>query len=390
MLLFFVVFFLCSIPSLTTSFSDQEDLTISTYSSMGCLRMKPDKAFLGEHIQEDFQLPYQTYVSPQMSIELCFRLCRRWMVLMFHNGTHCLCLHALNRPYELSHYFGELISDDLCTPVDAQIYTLSNDLSSLPSLSNDYDWTLDGCYYIQGMDQVRANFLLTRDTFVEAVDLCRKSCQEKPFTSYYSFFISRRRGCYCLPMKWNPTARILALRKPLLHCSFLPYLCSNSSDACRSISSNVQVDTVIRIDVERRCSSTNWLRFVFDRQFFTCLQTILLSSTMTYAKLIDAYRCSPLAIPTIGDWNDFLRSSWLSDSFLYLRLDASSRTIFPAMNQTSAADDDLCLSVRKKSNDQTVSLNFLQCSSIRSPGYVLCAQKPLERSIPSEEEFRMK
>lgn len=388
MLFFF--FFVCSIPSLT-AYSKQEDLAVSTYSSKGCLRLKPDKAFPREQLEENFLLPYQTYVSPQMSIELCFRLCRRWMVLMFDNRTHCLCLYTLPRPDDLSNFLGELITDDRCTALDGQIFTLTKDSSLLPPLSDEFDWTFDGCYYIQGTDQARASLWINQGTFLQAMDVCRKYCQVK-LENNYSFFISRRRGCYCLPMKLNSVvARLQVVRKPLSHCSFLPYLCLNSSDACQSIISNIHIDTMIRVDVKRHCLATSSLTFIFDQRLLSCLQTIPLSTSMTYARIIDAYSCLPLTIRTIDDWNDFLRSSWFTatESVLYFSVETNSRKILPPYNQTPIPDDDFCIAAQKRAGDQTVTLEFVRCSNARSPGYVLCAQKPLERSIPSEEEFRM-
>ena len=388
-MLFFLFLFACSIPSLT-SYSKQEDLAVSTYSPKGCLRLKPDKAFLREQLQENFLLPYQTYVSPQMSIELCFRLCRRWMVLLFDNQTHCLCLYTLTRPDDLSNFLGELITDDLCTALDGQIFTLTKDFALLPPLSDEFDWIFNGCYYIQGTDQVRPSVWINQGTFIHEMDVCRKYCQVKRENSY-SFFISRRRGCYCLPMRLSSVTRLLVVRKPLSHCSFLPDLCLNSSDACQSIISNIHIDTMIRVDVKRHCLATSSLTFVFDRRFLSCLQTIPVSMSMTYARIIDAYSCLPLTIRTIDDWNDFLRSSWFTttESILYFSVEANSRKILPSPNQTSIPDDDLCVAAQKRTVDQTVTLEFVRCSNARSPGYVLCAQKPLEQSIPSEEEFRM-
>ncbi|CAF4336521.1 unnamed protein product, partial [Adineta steineri] len=62
-----------------TSVSNQEDLSISNYSHIGCLILKSNKQYLVNSIQTNSSLAYQTFSSSNMTIELCFRLCRRWI-----------------------------------------------------------------------------------------------------------------------------------------------------------------------------------------------------------------------------------------------------------------------------------------------------------------------
>src|SRR5579871_946770 len=118
--MFFPILFLCSIH-FVISLSSQEDLSITKYSQIGCLILKFDKQFIVNHIQESFLLPYQTFSSTHMTIELCFRLCRRWTILMFNNQTNCICLYTISKPYEFNEYLGKFLSIDNCTTNDVQI-----------------------------------------------------------------------------------------------------------------------------------------------------------------------------------------------------------------------------------------------------------------------------
>ena len=164
--MFFSLLFLCLIHVVISS-SNQEDLSITKYFQIGCLRLKSDKQFLVNNIQENFLLPYQTFFSSNMTTELCFRLCRRSIILMFNNQTKCICLYTINRPYEFNEYLGEFLSIEDCTSTSVEIYSLTKSIYLLPPLlSSRYDdWSLDGCYYLHGIQTVRANLWLAKRPF---------------------------------------------------------------------------------------------------------------------------------------------------------------------------------------------------------------------------------
>src|ERR1700722_18354452 len=159
MLVQFSVFFFILIH-LVTSISNQEDLSISNYSHIGCLILNSDKQFISNHLQENSSLAYQTFSSLNLTVELCFRLCRRWIILMNNNHTNCICLYTMNTLYEINEHLGEVLSINNCTSTALQIYSLTKDPYLLPSPTPNDDWSFEGCYYLHGIQTYHDNLPL--------------------------------------------------------------------------------------------------------------------------------------------------------------------------------------------------------------------------------------
>ncbi|CAF0961766.1 unnamed protein product, partial [Didymodactylos carnosus] len=184
----------------------------------------------------------------------------------------------------------------------------AKNLIFLPSSSlTTYDWSLDGCYYLHGIQTVRANLLLTDVDYNQAIDLCRQHCQIKPAVELYklfSYFISRKKSCYCLPVFLGRNITRIGLRKPLMHCSFLPYIYNAYLISSTSPSNNyenlfceINSDTVIKIDVQLYCSSTNTVSFMCNRFLHLCFKVVSLDTRNTYSTYADQ-ACSPIQIKT--------------------------------------------------------------------------------------------
>src|SRR5205085_2505603 len=183
---------------------------------------------------------------------------------------------------------------------DIQIYSLNINIYILPSLltSTSDDWSFDGCYYLHGIQTVRVNLRLNHVDYIQAIDLCRKHCQTYREINSYSYFLSRKKSCYCLPLKLSQTIKTNALRKPLIHCSFLPYICYEYKNSCEKFYSETNLDTLIKIDVQHYCLSNEFISFVFDRIFYICFKSILLSTQMTFTIINYDQKCLPLIIQT--------------------------------------------------------------------------------------------
>lgn len=385
MLILFVAVFFCSIPSIDT-LSSQEDLTIDNYHQLGCLALKPDKEYLVQYQQDSSLLPYQTYSSPQMSIVLCFRLCRRWVILINANQTTCTCLFTMSKAYQLKKYLGNVLPTSRCSSNDLNIYSLTKEFDILPSISLTHEWSLDGCYYLHGIQTVRANLELTDVNYIEGLDICRKHCQILRTTNYFSFFLSIRKSCYCLPMKFSPIILPLAVRKPLTHCSFLPLIQSRLKTQLNT--SDIHTDTVVKIDVQRYCSSA----FSFDETLYLCCKFAILSTQTTYSKLSDDTRCSPLLISSEEQWTHLrsLFSAVRGTAFVWI--DRNSTYLFNELFANRSRTypwNDLCLMFNRTDASQSLSFDLLSCSWVTSPGHTLCAQKPLETLIADQGEFQV-
>ncbi|CAF3137220.1 unnamed protein product [Rotaria socialis] len=391
--MFVLLFFFYSIH-FVNSLSSQEDLSITKYSQTGCLTLKSDKQFIVNNIQEDPLLPYQSFSSSHMTIELCFRLCRRWFILMFNNQTNCICLYTINKPYEFNEYLGEFLPVHNCTLNSIQIYSLTNELYVLPSLTSSTgdDWSLDGCYYLHGIQTMRVNLGLNHVDYVQAIDLCRKHCQKNRRTNYFSYFLSRKKSCYCLPIKVSQSLKPIALRKPLIHCSFLPYICHGFSNLCEKYYSKTNVDTLIKIDVQNYCSTSDSISFVFDRTLYMCFTSILLRTiNMNFSIINNENKCLPIFVKTYEQWNSLIQSSWLTNQRIFIWIDENSRYIrndlFKIDNQTLLSNN-ICIIINRTESNMTV-YEFIPCDDLQAPGYFLCAQKPLPSAILYEEEFQM-
>ncbi|UJR30571.1 hypothetical protein I4U23_018099 [Adineta vaga] len=389
--MYYSLFFLYGIH-FVISLSPSEDLSITKYTQIGCLTLKSDKEFIMKTIQENSLLPYQTYSSPNMTMELCFRLCRRWLILLDNQQTTCICLYTLNKIYELNEYLGEYSSDNNCTLNSVKIYSLTKDITSLPILTSSPsdDWSLDGCYELQNIQTIRANVQLTDVDFPTALDLCRKHCQITRGSSYYAYFLSQKKSCYCLPIYFHQTARSMALRKPLMHCTFLPSICQGFGSSCKQFYLDTNVDTLIKIDVHRYCLSTDSSSFIFDRILYKCLKSVILRRSMSISTINYEQKCTSITIKTREQWNYLIHSSWITDTNLFIPIDRNSTYIFKDLFKTSnltMLTNTLCV-VIKRTDANAVLGELIQCSLARPLGSVLCAQNPFQSAIPHDVEFQ--
>ena len=375
------------------SLSSQEDLSISKYSQIGCLLLKSDKQFIVNDIQENILLPYQTFSSSRMTIELCFRLCRRWVILMFNNQTNCICLYTISKPYQFNEYLGKFLSIRNCASDDVQVYSLTNDLYIFPPMlsSKSDDWSFDGCYYLRGIETVRVDLWLNNVDYIEAINLCRKHCQKTRRRKYFSYFLSRKKSCYCLPVKASKRIKQIALRKPLIHCSFLPYICHGFSYLCEKYYSKTNVNTLIKIDVQNYCLSSKLISFVFDRMFYKCFTSILLRKQMTFSIINQNQTCLPLMIKTHEQWDYLIQSTWITYLTTFIWIDRNSTYVFKNLfsyQNLTLVSNHLCINIiRTKSNK--ILYDLIKCRDVHAPGYVLCAQDPFQSTIPYEAKFRM-
>ena len=365
------------------SLSHQEDLSVSNYFRVGCLTLKPEKRFLLEQRQENSLVPYQAFSSSNMTIELCFRLCRRWIILINQNQTRCICLFTINKPYQFNEHLGRVSLGENCTSTDLDLYSFTKDFYVLPSPSPTHDWSLDGCYYLHGIQTIRANLALTDVGFTQALDICRTHCQTSRNTNYFSFFLSTKKFCYCLPIKLPSGTLPLAVRKPLVHCSFLSYI-QAGYDSTLNLS-EIHADTVVKIDVQRYCSST----FIFDRHFYLCLKLAPLGTRNDYSLVANNERCSPLLLQTYDQWYYFTTFSFLMLTQTFTWIDRNSTYIFDDLfrGRYDASDArDLCIVMNRTNVSVSTSMDLVPCTMARSPGQVLCAQPPLETIIADQEE----
>ncbi|CAF1293841.1 unnamed protein product [Adineta steineri] len=379
-----MLFFL--IPSIT-SVSNQEDLSISNYSQIGCLILKSNKQYLINSIQTNSSLAYQTFSSSNMTIELCFRLCRRWIILIDSNHTNCICLYTINKPYQFQQYLGEISFGHNCTSNNnLQIYSLTKNFDLLPSLSSVYQWSLDGCYYLHGIQQHQANRNFTNMNYTQAINACRIYCQSLRNTNYLSFFLSLRKYCYCLPITPSKSVLHTALRKPLIHCSFLSYI-KNSFDNFFNYS-DINLDTVVKIDVERYCLST----YNFNQNLYLCLKSVPISTYNTYSKINSNETCSPILINRYEQWNYLLSFSFTLNTRTFIWIDRNSSYILNKLfksKSNSFLSNDLCIVINQTNSNQSQSFDLLPCSTARWPNHILCAQKTLDTIITNEAEFML-
>ena len=384
--------FIYLIPNVI-SLSSQEDLSIPKYSQISCIKFRTDQQFLVNNIQENFLLPYQTFSSPSMTIELCFRLCRRWFILVSNNQTNCICLYTIHQDYEIREYFGEMIPNATCTSNDVKIYSLTNDIQILPRLStsDSADWSFDGCYYIHGIQLVNASLSLNQYDYIQAIDLCRKHCRTFRETDYYSYYLSLKKSCYCLPVTYSHlNQEIIALRKPLKHCSFHPSICNGFSNQCENYYSNTSANTLIKIDVQNYCSSTKFSSYVFDRVFFRCFDSIPLQIQMNFSTINYDLQCLPLIIQTAEQWNYLTQSIWINSSNLFFAIDRNSTYVFNELfrySNLTLLPIDFCLMINRTETNK-IFYELMSCADVRSPGYVLCSQKPFPSLISSQEDFQ--
>ena len=383
-----------SVLSLASSLSNQEDLAIKNYTQIGCLNIAKEKQTIINDLHENFLSPYQTFSSPSMTIELCFRLCRRWFILLSNNDKTCLCLYTLEQTYELNQYLGDFLSNNsTCTSTDVQIYSLTDQISIFPSLlpSMNEEWSLDGCYFLQGIQHVPVNLLLTQVDYLQASDLCRKHCQNFAENNSYSYFLSRKKSCYCSPLKFSQTVKTIALRKPLIHCSFHPYICQAFGKTCEKYFQESSPDTLIKINVRQYCSTTsesNVSAPIFDRTFYRCFNSIPFPTPKNFTAIMDNEKCVPLLIKTIEQWREFLQSSWITHSKLIVPVDRNSTYIFNDLfreRNYTRLTKNFCLVIYQVKSSEIV-YELIRCIEVRASGSILCAQKPWQTTTDTLEE----
>ncbi|CAF1495515.1 unnamed protein product [Rotaria magnacalcarata] len=382
-----VLFYICLID-FGKSISNQADLSISKYFHIACLILNTDNQFITNYTQENSLLPYQTFSSLNMSIELCFRLCRQWIIFIDKNHTNCICLYTMTKLYQVNEFLGQIVSVNSCAWDSLQIYSLTKDFDVLlPTLSSTYDWSLDGCYYLHGIQTYQANLLLNNiNNYSRSLDDCRKHCQITRQTNYFSFFLSLRKSCYCLPIEISPIIIVKAVRKPLIHCSFLSYI-KNGFENSLNIS-EINLDTVVKINVQLYCSST----FIFDRILYLCLKLISLNTQNTYAKVNTNENCLPILIKTYEQWNYLKSKSFPFRTRTFIRIDRNSTYIFDDLFKSKnnlLVSNELCLVLNQLHFNRSLSFELVLCSRANTLGSVLCAQKPMKPVTADQAEFKM-
>jgi len=282
----------------------------------------------------------------------------------------------------MNEYLGEILSINNCTSNALQIYSLTKDPYLLSSLSSNDDWSLEGCYYLHGIQSYHGDLSLKDVNYTQAIDLCRKNCQLIRNSTYFSFFLSFKKICYCLPIKLLPLIIPTAVRKPLIHCSFLSYIKNGFENSLNY--SEINVDTVVKINVHRYCSSS----FIFYRNLYLCLKIVSLDTFNSYSKISPNEICLPVLIKTSEQWNHLISSSFLLRSRTFIWIDRNSTYIFDDLFKSkvsSLISNDLCLVVNRA---RSTPFDLIPCSTVYSPGYVFCTQKPVETNVSDQAEFK--
>jgi hypothetical protein len=358
--------------------SIQDGLSISNYSPIGCLILYPDKQLISNGLQENPLLLYQAFSSPNLTIDLCFRLCRRWTVLMNTNHTNCICLNTLNLLYEINEHLGEVLPVNNCTTNALEIYSLTKDpyILPLPTTKND-DWSLEGCYPPAGSQRKPANISLTGMNHTKALDSCGKHCQKIRNPNYASFFLSFKKSCFCQPI--NPSINTTEIRKPLVHCSFLPYIKEAFDNTFHE--SSVHKNTIVKINVQRYCSSS----FIFDRKLYLCSKTVLSNQSNSYLEITPNDECSPMSVKTIEQYDYLISLSPSSSSRTFIWINRNSTYLFGYKFKSivnSLPLGDLCLVIEQKPP------YLVACSTAKLSDKIFCTQKPMETNDKKLSQFK--
>lgn len=383
------IFVYFALIHLNRCISNQEDLSISKYYHIGCLQLKPDHNFVTNYVQENSSLPYQTFSSSNMTVELCFRLCRQWMIVINQNHTNCICLYTMTKLFQLNTFFGEVLSVNNCTSNSLQVYSLTKDSDLLPStLSSNFDWSLDGCYYLHGIQTYRANLLLNNINYTQGIDECRKHCQTtRQKMNYFSFFVSLRRSCYCLPVEIPQNITPVAVRKPLIHCTFLPYIKNAFENVLNH--SEINLETVVKINVQIYCSST----YIFDRNLYLCLKFIGFNVQNNFTKIINDENCLPMLIKTPEQWNYLKSRQYPLLTRTFIVIDRNSTYLFDDLFKTKSNSfsrfESVCIVAINISANRPLTFDLVSCSKAIMLGSILCPQKPLKPLTIDESEFKM-
>jgi hypothetical protein len=345
--------------------------------------LNPDEKLITNGLQENSLRPYQTFSSPSLTIDLCFRLCRRWIILMNNNPTNCICLNTRNELYDINEYLGEVLPITHCTTNASKIYSLTKDPYILPSPTNNDDWSLEGCYRLDGLQGQPANTSFTGMNYTSALNSCREHCQTIRNANYASFFLSFKKFCYCYkPIELASLINTTEIRKPLIHCSFLPYIKQAFDNSFNE--SSVHVDTVVKILVQRYCSSS----FIFDRYLYLCSKTVLFNQSNPYLKNTPNDSCSPISVKTIEQYNHLISLSPSLTSRTFIWIHRNSTYLFDDKFKSkvnSLSLEDLCLVIN---GAQSPSSDLIPCWTAQSSDYIFCSQKPMETNDNKQSEFK--
>jgi hypothetical protein len=342
--------------------------------------LNPDKQFISNGLQESSESPYQTFSSPNLTIDLCFRLCRQWIILMNNNHTNCICLYISNELYEINEHLGEVTSNTTCTTNALQIYSLTKDPYILPKQKSTDDWSFEGCYRLDGLKDKHANRTFSGQLFSRALILCRDHCEKNRTSNYSSFFLSFQKLCYCFPITVSSSVTRTVIRKPLVHCSFLPYV-KKGFDNSFDITS-VHVDTAVKINVQRYCSSS----FVFNKTLYRCFKSISLNKADSYSYITTNEACSSVSIRTIEQYNSLLALLPPTPSRTFIWINRNSTYLFDELfksknSSSSSPSEDLCLVINVT---QSSSPGIVSCSTAQSSDYIFCTQEPMTEINQSE------
>jgi hypothetical protein len=298
------------------------------------------------------------------------------------NHTNCVCLNTLNLLYEINEHVGEVLPINNCTTNALEIYSLTKDpyILPLPTTKND-DWSLEGCYRLDSFQGKPANISSTGTNHTKALDSCEKYCQTILKTNYSSFFFSFKKFCFCQPIK--PSINTTAIRIPLVYCSSLPYIKKAFNNSFNE--SSVHVDTVVKILVQRYCSSS----FIFDRKLYLCSKTVLSNQLNSYSRITPNDSCSSISVKTIEQYNHLISLSRPSPSRTFIWINRNSSYLFDYKFKSkvnSLPSEELCLVTNQK---QSPPSDLVACSTAtKSSDYIFCVQKPIETNDNKQSELK--
>ena len=381
--MFLQVFWFFLIHSVTSN-DIQNDLSISNYFHIGCLTLNPDKQFISDGLQENSQSPYQSFSSPNLTIDLCFRLCRQWVILMNNNHTNCICLYVSNELYEMNEHLGEFSPNTNCTTNALQIYSLTKDPYILLKPKSTDDWSFEGCFRLDGLQVKHADKNYAGMDFRDVLPSCRDYCQNISISNYSSFFLSFQKSCYCSRINRTSSNNITAIRKPLIHCSFLPDVknaLNNSFDETL-----VNPNTVAKINVQRYCLSS----FVFNRTLYRCFKNIQVNKSNSYSNITTNEECSPISIRTIEEYNYLLALLPSSPSKTFILINRNSTYLFDVFskseNYSSLSSGNLCFVIDREQS----SIYIVPCLNASVSDNVFCMRKPIGTIHDKKLEFKPK
>ncbi|CAF0931732.1 unnamed protein product [Didymodactylos carnosus] len=270
-----------------------EDLSISTYEHVGCLNVKNEyHRIFQQQLSNDSQesSSYQIFSSSIMDVELCFRLCRRWTILIY-DKSRCICLYTISEHHEYAklgdwtlnctnRYSVYTLGINKSITIRTKFNPLSKISASIYQPFSAYDWSLDGCYYFSEIQSVRVDLKFDTD-YEQGLQMCMRKCLIRSGKSGY-FFLSRRKNCYC-STSFNDvkihSSSTTALRKSIKQCSFLTPICfvfkNTMTTSCQQYSDGMSFDTLAKINYKMYCFNN---AFGYSRVLHQCIQLISFSS----------------------------------------------------------------------------------------------------------------